>query len=287
MKLVQLMLVLLAWVGLATPATSYAPPRPRTIIVQLAGGAGGRTVPVYLTLPGRKQSCCPIVGTILFSHGAYSNPTKYSALIDSWAKSGYAIASPLHADSEAWTGVKPSQQQSTAWRMADMKLALDHLDKFVDSAREGPIPQKPLLIAGHSFGALIAEMFDDPRIKGVIAFSPPGALPGMAAPIVRKPMLTVTGTADIVPMMAPKWEDHLTAHRVAKGPALAYIGTGSDHYFGNLIGRTEYKTPPQDAQFYEAVAISRMFLHAYGPGGANAQKYLKTMKVEHGTIERR
>jgi preprotein translocase subunit SecA len=52
-----------------------------------------------------------------------------------------------------------------------------------------------------------------------------------------KPLLVVTGTKDSFPMIAPKWQDHLTAYNQAKGPALAYVGTDADHYFGGIYGR--------------------------------------------------
>lgn len=286
MKLLKQIVALLAISFVATPAHAVSSqPKLKTTNVVIDSDAE-RRIPVTLVVPASAKCCVKVRGVILFSHGAFSNPGKYSALTERWALAGYAVIAPLHADSEAWPGAKPSQAQSAPWRIGDMKAALDNLATFGKEANL-ELAGRPIIIAGHSFGGLIAQFVDDERIKGVIAFSPPGQLPGLAVPPVGKPLLTVTGTADVVPMMAPKWEDHLTPHNAATGPATAYIGTGADHYFGRIIGRTEYTVPPQSDQFAEALAVSLLFLRGIADDDESAERDLRRYKPKHGTIQRR
>jgi dienelactone hydrolase len=281
MRILKILVAILLSLCVATPSWARMV-RPFRTVVETVDSAPDRKIPVTIMVP----TGVPVRGVILFSHGAMSNPGKYAALTERWAAAGYAVIAPLHADSEAWTGVKPTQLQSTAWRLNDMKAGFASLDAF-GSAAGMSLAGKPIIVAGHSFGALIAELQDDPRVKAVIAYSPPGPIPGFAVPMVKKPMLTVTGTADILPMIAPKWDAHLAAHKIATGRAFAYVGKGANHYFGNIIGRTEYPGPPQDEPFSEALDLSQLFLRAYGEGDKAAARKLKRYRPKHGTVERR
>lgn len=55
--------------------------------------AGQRNIEVWAWQPDA------VKGTIIFSHGAFSAPWKYTALIDQWVDAGYAVYAPLHVDS--------------------------------------------------------------------------------------------------------------------------------------------------------------------------------------------
>jgi dienelactone hydrolase len=280
-RILKILAAILLSLCLATPSLARMM-RPFRTVVEMVDSAPDRKIPVTIVVP----NAISVRGLILFSHGANSNPGKYAALTERWAAAGYAVIAPLHADSEAWTGVKPTQAQSTAWRLNDMKAGFANLDAF-GAAAGIDFAGKPIIVAGHSFGALIAELQDDPRVKAVIAYSPPGPFPGLPVPVVKKPMLTVTGTADILPMIAPKWDAHLAAHRIATGAAIAYVGKGANHYFGNIIGRTEYPGPPQGESFSEALEISHLFLRAYGDRDKAAVRKLKRYRAKQGTVERR
>jgi dienelactone hydrolase len=234
---------------LAVPAAAKV-----TRLEQAFDNGAGRTVPITVWAKSGKAK-----GVIIFSHGAFSSPTKYAEITQRWAEAGYMVIAPLHADSSDWTGIKPEQKDQTAWRLADMKLAYAQLDGLADSAG-AVINGAKFIAAGHSFGALIAMLDGDPRVNAIIAFSPPGPLPGLAVPTVSKPMLTITGTADTNPMMAPTWEAHLAAHRAATGPAWAYIGDSVDHYFGGAFGRPELPGPKALAAFEDAMAATLRFL---------------------------
>jgi dienelactone hydrolase len=249
----------------------------RSVEASVDNGAG-RLVPLTLVArPGAAH------GVILFSHGALSSPAKNRAIIDRWADSGFVVIAPLHADSTDWTGAKPTREQQTEWRLADMQLARAQLPQLAAGAGIS-LDAAPVIAAGHSFGALIAMLDADPATVAVIGFSPPGPLPGLSIPVVRKPLLTITGTADVLPMIAPQWQAHLHGHEQAEGPALAYVATGADHYFGGVFGRPELPGPRQQAQFDEAMQVTALFLAAYAPGGGGGLEKLLDFRPAQGEL---
>jgi dienelactone hydrolase len=236
----------------------------------LDNGAG-RDVPITLVAPqGRLR------GVIAFSHGALSSPAKYAALTTRWAAAGYLVIAPLHGDSTDWAGARPAQLEQVPWRLSDMRLVKAHLPELAKRAGVR-LGTAQLHAAGHSFGALIAIAWDDPAIVSVIAISPPGPLPGLPTPVETKPLLVVTGTKDALPMVAPKWQDHLVSYTLATGPALAYVGTDADHYFGGIYGRPELPGPKAEAAFADLVPLSLEFLRS----PRRASKF----KPKAGTLE--
>lgn len=249
MRLLSLLASLL--VLLAAPLAAS----PRVVEATLDNGAG-RIVPITLIAPqGRLR------GVIAFSHGALSNPAKYSALTLRWAEAGYFVVAPMHGDSTDWTGTKPAQAEQTPWRLSDMRLIKAQLGELARRAGVR-LGRAPLHAAGHSFGGLIAIAWDEPNIASVIAISPPGPIPGLPMPPESKPLLVVTGTRDALPVIAPKWQDHLAAYTQATGPALAYVGTDADHYFGGIYGRPELPGPRAEAAFADLLPLTLDFLRA-------------------------
>lgn len=247
MRLLSLLGALLAL--LSAPVLA----RPLSEVVPLDNGAG-RTVPVTLVKPEGQ-----LRGVIFFSHGALSSPAKYAALTERWAEAGYFVVAPLHGDSTDWTGTKPLQAEQLPWRMADMALVRAQLPQLAQRIKLR-LGKAPLYATGHSFGGLIAILWNDPALRSVIALSPPGPLPGLPVAIEDKPMLVVTGTKDSFPGFAPRWQDHLTAYNLATGPALAYVGTDADHYFGGIYCRPELPGPKAEAAFADLVPLTLRFL---------------------------
>jgi dienelactone hydrolase len=247
--------LMLAWLLIAAPVAAQGV---RTATLNADNGAG-RSVPITVVAkPGKAR------GLIYFSHGALSAPAKYSAMTTWWARAGYVVIAPLHADSTDWKGLKPAREQQTEWRLHDMRLARAEEARLL-AAVGADAARSPRLAAGHSFGALIAMLDPDPKVRAIVAFSPPGPVPGLTIPVVTKPMLTFTGTADVLPMIAPKWEAHLAAHDKATGVAVACVGDGVDHYFGGMFGRPELPGPRQQEQFDTAMAQSFRFLRSFAP----------------------
>lgn len=236
-------------------------------------------LPVLALIPIDSAGPLPIV---LFSTGAFSSPEKYGALLEPWAESGYAVLAPLHVDAERWTGARPKDQRDgLKWRMNDMRTLVAGLSQ-VEAQIGIDLDESRVAATGHSFGALVAQILGgakmgpfagdigarpDLPIAAVIAVSPPGPIPdyidaaGWAQ--MRAPQLLSTGTIDIVPMMAPQWQAHLAGHAAHSGDSWALVLEGVDHYFGNIIGRTEYPGPPQSDQFAQLLPYTKQFLNAF------------------------
>lgn len=237
---------------MATPVAAVLPAGRNTSLTL----ADGRVVPLrQWDPPGAARS---LIG---FSHGANSRPDKYDRLCERLAAAGHRVIAPLHADSPDHPGGgNIPREAGIPMRLADMRAVV---------ATAGELP---VIAAGHSYGALIAQMLGGAgptppeAVKAVLAWSPPGPFPPALAASswasLQRPQLVVTGTADTLPMMAPTWDVHRVSFDVAPGPSALFVGAGVDHYFGNIICRPERTEPPQTAQFDDATAISLAFLDA-------------------------
>lgn len=239
----------------------------------------GRDVPFDVVRPDRPGSY-PL---IIFSHGAFSSPDRYAAMLSPIAAAGYIIIAPMHVDSEKMEREKPASQSET-WSMRgeDMVLALSipgpissHL-----SERKIKIDASRIATMGHSYGALMAQLSAgaraglpttavlDPRVKAVIAYSPPGALPPMMMQsgwsTLSSPSLTLTGTADILPGFIDDWEVHRQSFDNApQGNRMLWVGEGIDHYFGGIFGREKPADENSKRLFARSIATSISFLDRY------------------------
>jgi hypothetical protein len=121
----------------------------------------------------------------------------------------------------------------------------------------------------------------DARVRAVIAFSPPGPIPGYVDAAgwsaIQVPMFVQTGTADVLPMIAPTWEKHMVSYEASRTPGVLVVGEGVDHYFGNVIGRPERPTPSADVTraFAATVDLSADFLAAHLSGDRRARQRLR------------
>ncbi len=225
---------------------------------------------------------------LVFSHGAFSAPARYTQALSSLAAQGFVVAAPLHIDSELIaTTPPPPQQMVWATRVADLRRLADvgeDLQNALSGVRIAP-PVDGYLVAGHSLGAFVAQVVAgakvmgdatppgaDPRVRGVVAFSPPGPMP----PFIQKdawdamtvPQLVITGTSDVLPGFINDWTAHTQAHRHAQpGDQWLWVGAGVDHYFGRLIGRLTRDVPPQDTAFASALDVAGRFARQYGAPG--------------------
>jgi pimeloyl-ACP methyl ester carboxylesterase len=246
-------MVLAGGVAMGLVGTPAAAAQDGTLVL-----ADGRQVPVRRWQPPGKPR-----GLIPFSHGANSSGAKYDRLCGALAAAGFLVAAPTHADSPDHPGGGSiPRERGIPLRLADMRGLI----------AEGVAAGLPVIAAGHSYGALIAQMLGgaggapDAAVAAVVAWSPPGPFPpAITADLwktVARPMLVETGTADTLPMMAPTWDVHRVSHDVAPGPGVLFVGEGVDHYFGNIICRPERTEPPQEAQFADALAVTLAFVDA-------------------------
>ncbi|WP_199554255.1 alpha/beta hydrolase family protein [Sandaracinobacteroides hominis] len=236
-------------------------------------------------------------GTILFSHGAFSAPRFYTDLYAPWIAAGFDIFAPLHIDSrEHPDAAKYPPMASWGARLQDMRTLSAHVGK-------------PYLAAGHSYGGLVAltlggasstppEGFSPPlrdaKAKAVVAFSPPGPMPGLIAregfATLATPAFIQTGTKDVppgppgAPVDPEGWGTHLAAFEEAApgNSRYALVIDGVDHYFGGAICRPDVPGPPQLKELAEAGRLSTLFLKSYGSGDKAAGKSLQNSLSDAG-----
>lgn len=237
---------------------------------------------------------CKAKGTILFSHGAASAPWKYTKLFKYWVDAGYAVHAPLHVDSTD----HPQQAEFTGF--ASWRARLEDMAVLADRYGAGGY-----IAAGHSYGGLTgltlggaeaavpegyAGPLKDDRVELVLAFSPPGAMPGFVNPGayagVSVPAFIQTGTEDVPPGSTAGWEGHLDAYRESSGNGTthALVIEGVDHYFKGAICRPELPGPPQDAELGVAAEYSLLMLKAYARDDADAKAELVTRLSADGDV---
>ncbi len=238
--------------NLITQALEIEPASTAQSVVTLTGQSG-REVALHMLTPHPPVANPKLV---LFSHGAFSAPSRYDSLLKPMAAAGLHIASPLHVDSELYpdnSAYNPKDWESL--RLEDMTLAAAY---FADK----PIADNGWISAGHSFGAKIAFINGGAALEleanitalgkpsHILAVSPPGDLPhgfpSAAAANIVSPTLIITGNKDIVPGMISNWKDHLFIHHnIAEGLSTAAIFDDQDHYFNGLYGRPKARSSSQ------------------------------------------
>lgn len=275
--------------ALAACTTRPATGRIATADAALAA-SDGRTVSYRVTWPRGARG--PL-GLALLSHGANGSLDGLDKLATALA-ADRVVAAPLHVDGAAHPMAgKVAREAVTALRLDDMRLLLDR-SAAIERLTGVRLDRGRIAAAGHSYGALIAQALGgaeigmpgqpmrghrDPRVRAVVAFSPPGPIAGYFSADgwakIAVPMLVVTGTADVLPMIAPTWEAHAVSYDATTVPgSVLWAGTGVDHYFGNLIQRPERQAPDQRAGFEAATALARAFLEARVDGDRTAARWL-------------
>ncbi len=257
-----------------------------------------------LTHPDGRQTLyrmmTPIGGgdwpVILFSHGANSSHLDYDRLWRPWAEGGYLVIGANHIDTgPPATQRKVGRHDLWAARLADTTLPLRQRAPFeaLARARGGRANWDAVAVAGHSFGAVVAQALAgakllDPedhtpvvaKLEGVCAcltFSPPGPLAGFIPPDawagVRAPSLLQTGDADILPGFVDDWRLRLTGFAGApdRWPPNRWtiVAKGVDHYFGGLICRLKPAPAADVMALDETTRLSAAFLDAYVRGRAD------------------
>ncbi|MCJ7421044.1 alpha/beta hydrolase [Sphingomicrobium astaxanthinifaciens] len=225
---------------------------------------GERTVALYHWTPAGEPT-----GTILFGHGHGAHPARYAALLDGWRDAGWAVVAampvdsiehPARADYDLQGGFRARVETMQALRAM---LATEY-------------PDRPMLLAGHSFGSFMALLgagartrfgppLEGPPVAGVIAFSTAGAMEQVIDPQAYAgldvPLLLITGTADADPAYAPRWTDHRLAFDTSRaGDKLLLVVEAGGHD----LARMDQPVAPSLAAF------TRLFLAAHGAGDAAA-----------------
>jgi dienelactone hydrolase len=277
-------------VTLAGCATSHQAALPTTKCeLKLAGASGelkveiadptGRGVPMTVYYPARAGTY-PLIA---FSHGAFSTPGRYAAMLQPLAASGYVVIAPMHVDSEEFgRAERPSSEETWRTRNEDMSLAINGTAEFdARLAKDGiRIDRGKIVAMGHSYGALVAQLpggvraiepdgsridRTDPTVDLVVGWSPPGPVPTLIDAegwsSQRKPSLTITGTTDILPGFIDDWRAHTASYENAPpvGRAL-WVGNEIDHYFGGVFGREKPADENSQRLFDRALATTLGFI---------------------------
>lgn len=234
----------------------------------------GRDIPLRIFAPGNGCEVCTLV---FFSHGAALTHEGYTPIIHEWAKNGYVIAAPLHVDSvlhparESYSGFDWIRTRVEDYEVISSALLRDGVDI------EGVELSGKLIAAGHSFGGLTAQIAGgaklDPSVGvaigddalsplGIIALSPPGPIENYISDDgwskINRPMLVVTGTADIIPNFTPEWELHKASYEAAaEGSAYLLVFDDIDHFFNGAFGKV---TPEGFTSNDETAVLNRIAL---------------------------
>jgi hypothetical protein len=217
----------------------------------------GEALVIHVTAPPALGGEAPV---IVFSHGAMLGGADYAPLLDGWARRGFLVLAPDHAEcgEPLWLA-----------RLLDMRSALAATDQaeYWAGVRVRPDLTR-CYVGGHSFGAhttqpllgalptepgLAAAMAGLAPIHGVSAavlLAPPGdgangrVFPqwGEGAPYLaldrsgfRSPALVVAGTAGVQPMSPIGWRWHIDAFSMSPPPKTLLTMQGGDHYFGGIV----------------------------------------------------
>jgi len=262
--------------------------------------SSGKQIKVWLATP-QTTGARPYV---VFSHGAFSSPTRYQSLLLALAKAGYIVAAPWHLDSEEVKKELPiTPAENWQDRLEGIRALLEEHELLEESLNSTGLSVNSELIgvAGHSYGGITAQYFAgakviDPAdtkekterlnaVKAVLAYSPPGPIPGFiekdAWSNLITPSFVITGTRDVLPGFLDDWKAHLAAHETSPDSnKWAFIGTGVDHYFGYQIGRLKTKDLTQKSAFDLSVKLSIQFLNSYVKGDQTAAECLKKTQTE-------
>ncbi len=258
---------------------------------------------------------------IVFSHGAMANKEAFTEASEYWSSHGYIIIHPNHADASAGMGnrrgglqgartagpnaaaeaapvTRPAADRGGALRsllggagrierIKDVTSVLDALDQVEAQipALKGKINRDAIGVAGHSFGAFVAQcqggakvMIDgvltdlsDPRIKAVVPISAQGVsstfgLTEQSWDKAVTPALYITGTRDTgtpdkpgQPMQDVTWKK-VPFESSPKGSKYLLVIEGANHLsFGGKLG---HRAGGADAATLTKV-VSLTFFDAY------------------------
>jgi dienelactone hydrolase len=162
-------------------------------VLSLYDDVRGRALPTTVHLP----EAGPSQALIVFAHGVWGHPRKFTRLLERWAGSGYVVAAPAfpHTSDE---NPPPYLREDVANQPADVSFVLDKLSAlgFGDAARVG--------VGGYSLGAATAlavglhPQYADLRVRAVVAVA--GGLFHHAAfarePLLPLPLLLIHGSGD-------------------------------------------------------------------------------------------
>jgi predicted dienelactone hydrolase len=209
-----------------------------------------REVPVKIFYPATGTGPFPVV---IFSHGLGGTREGYAYLGEYWAAHGYVSVHLQHPGSDDGIfkngGARHLERTlrevienptNSYNRALDVSFAIDELAKLNrdSSPFQNRLDLSHIGMAGHSFGAataliisgeqipFVGAKYADPRIKAVIAMSPP-IFDGLRFDDIHVPVFVMTGTKDAG---FTRSADRRTAYDKILSPETCLVNfNGADH----------------------------------------------------------
>lgn len=215
---------------------------------------------------------------VVYSHGFNCYRESYAGLTDHWASHGYAVVLPEHPDCPTSPGkLSPEDIRNLLYiRISDVARVLDSL--FAPGqdipGLTGRIDYERKVIAGHSFGGMIAQVIFGQPLKDLhsseivsyalgfdaaIVMSGVGQMPQMADGSFGQltgPVLVTGGTLDTGNTGGPTifpWEWRMSAYDLSPpGEKYSVVLEEGDHYLGGLICRDDRGGPDNKGGAHDA-----------------------------------
>ncbi len=264
---------------------------------------GQRNLRARIVFPGSEGPFALVV----FSHGFACYREHYAGLTDHWASHGYAVVQPEHPDCPT-AQVKLSAQDAVNLlyvRISDIARVLDAL--FAPGQEipglTGRIDYDRKVIAGHSFGGMIAQIIWGQPLQdryssesvsyaldfdAAIVMSGPGPMPQMAEGAFTEmpgPLLVTGGTRDTRNAgdgVIQPWEWRMSAYDLSPpGHKYSVVLEQGDHYLGGLICRDDRGGPDNRGGAHDTegqtilAGATTAFLDAWMNNDAAAKRFLK------------
>jgi dienelactone hydrolase len=177
--------------GLMDELRALLDPEPPPQVLPLVDEARGRELPTALYLP--KEAPAPLV---VFAHGWFGHPRKFTRLFQAWSDAGIAVAAPAFPRTN---DESPLQLDSgdVVEQPRDVSFVVDELLR--DESLRGRLDAKRVALAGYSLGAAtaLAAARGDDRVRAVAFVA--GRLNPEIEPVPASrdvPLLVVHGRAD-------------------------------------------------------------------------------------------
>jgi pimeloyl-ACP methyl ester carboxylesterase len=204
------------------------------------------------------------------------------------------VIAPNHLDAGG-TPPRSVLSHDDLWisRVRDLEAAIDQagaIDALVQRAGR-TIDWTRLAAVGHSFGGITAQALAgaratpvvlaaaDPRVKAVLALSPPGPMTDFIPPDawtpITVPMFVETGDGDVLKGFIDDWRLHLkSAEGASSSQRWTAVGRGVDHMFGGLICELKDGAGAELPALEAVVQIGGVFLDAFAKGQPDARRRL-------------
>lgn len=257
-----------------------------------------RDVPVRIRMPAGNGR----VAAIVFSHGLGGSLDAGAIWARAWANEGFAVVNVQHHGSDSAVFGKRNfraalNDDQLVARARDIQFVLNELARrpIEGTCDLSRIDHKRIGMAGHSFGALTTQAiagqsFDariepplsDSRVKAAIGFSPSPPLfgsPEAAFASIRIPFLSITGTADELPMVTPitARQRQLPFRLMPPGNKFLLVLTGGTHaMFAGQYQRTVTGGEPTPHIRDTVIAATTAFWQAMLEGDKASLRWLES-----------